>query len=68
MAGPLEVSVLEVRGRHRDVPLGRGRISGDRALGHDERFIRLWRFYLAYCEAAFAARQTDVIQFTLRAR
>ena len=39
-----------------------------RALGHDERFIRLWRFYLAYCEAAFAARQTDVIQFTLRAR
>lgn len=39
-----------------------------RALGHDERFVRLWRFYLAYCEAAFATRQTDVVQFTLRAR
>ena len=25
-----------------------------RALGFDERFIRLWEFYLAYCAAAFA--------------
>ena len=31
----------------------------------DTRFIRLWEFYLAYCEAAFAAGNTDVIQFTL---
>lgn len=38
-----------------------------RALGHGERFVRLWRFYLAYCEAAFATGQTDVIQFTLHA-
>ena len=36
------------------------------ALGYDERFMRLWDFYLAYCEAAFATRQTDVVQFTLR--
>jgi cyclopropane-fatty-acyl-phospholipid synthase len=36
------------------------------ALGHDERFIRLWDFYLAYCEAAFAAGNTDVVQYTLR--
>lgn len=36
------------------------------ALGHDERFCRLWDFYLAYCEAAFATGQTDVYQFTLR--
>jgi cyclopropane-fatty-acyl-phospholipid synthase len=36
------------------------------ALGHDERFCRLWDFYLAYCEAAFATGQTDVHQFTLR--
>jgi cyclopropane-fatty-acyl-phospholipid synthase len=36
-----------------------------RALGFDERFIRLWNFYLAYCEAAFAERNTDVVQYTL---
>ncbi len=37
-----------------------------REQGFDERFIRLWEFYLAYCEAAFATGNTDVIQFTLR--
>ncbi|MFO1206121.1 MAG: cyclopropane-fatty-acyl-phospholipid synthase family protein [Burkholderiales bacterium] len=29
-------------------------------LGFDERFVRLWNFYLAYCEAGFRARSTDV--------
>jgi len=33
--------------------------------GFDERFRRLWRFYLAYCEAGFRARRTDVIQLAL---
>ena len=37
-----------------------------RALGFDTRFMRTWEFYLAYCEAAFAAGNTDVVQFTLR--
>lgn len=37
-----------------------------RKLGFDTRFIRIWEFYLAYCEAAFAAGNTDVVQFTLR--
>jgi len=27
-----------------------------RALGFDERFVRLWDFYLASCAAAFAER------------
>ena len=36
-----------------------------RALGFDERFMRLWTFYLAYCEAAFAEENTDVAQYTL---
>jgi len=36
-----------------------------RELGFDARFMRLWEFYLAYCEAAFAAGNTDVMQFTL---
>lgn len=35
------------------------------AQGFDERFIRLWDFYLAYCEAAFSTGQTDVVQYTL---
>jgi cyclopropane-fatty-acyl-phospholipid synthase len=35
-------------------------------LGFDERFIRIWEFYLAYCEAAFAKKNTDVRQFTLQ--
>jgi cyclopropane-fatty-acyl-phospholipid synthase len=34
-------------------------------LGFDERFLRLWRFYLAYCEAGFRSGRTDVVQFDL---
>ncbi|MGH8493617.1 MAG: class I SAM-dependent methyltransferase [Moraxellaceae bacterium] len=36
-----------------------------RAQGFDEAFIRLWRFYLCYCEAGFLTRRTDVCQFML---
>ncbi|MGZ8320456.1 MAG: class I SAM-dependent methyltransferase, partial [Telluria sp.] len=36
-----------------------------RGQGFDERFIRTWDFYLAYCEAAFRARNTSVMHFTL---
>jgi cyclopropane-fatty-acyl-phospholipid synthase len=36
-----------------------------RAQGFDERFIRTWDFYLAYCEAGFASQNTDVLQITL---
>ena len=36
-----------------------------RTLKFDDRFIRLWDFYLAYCEAAFDEANIDVIQFTL---
>ena len=35
------------------------------ALGFDQRFLHIWEFYLAYCEAAFDAGNTDVMQFTL---
>ena len=35
-------------------------------LGFDERFRRLWRLYLAYCEAGFTAGSIDVVQFELR--
>jgi cyclopropane-fatty-acyl-phospholipid synthase len=36
-----------------------------RQLGFDTRFMRIWEFYLAYCEAAFATGNTGVMQFTL---
>lgn len=36
-----------------------------RALGYDERFLRLWRFYLAYCESAFAIRALRDMQLVL---
>jgi cyclopropane-fatty-acyl-phospholipid synthase len=34
-------------------------------LGYDERFRRLWRMYLAYCEAGFAERRIGVVQMHL---
>jgi cyclopropane-fatty-acyl-phospholipid synthase len=37
-----------------------------RSSGFDERFERLWNFYLAYCEAGFRLATTDVFQFELR--
>lgn len=36
------------------------------ALGYDEKFIRMWRFYLAACIAGFRTKRTDVMQFGLR--
>ena len=38
------------------------------ALGFDETFRRLWRFYLCYCEAGFLAGNIDVVQFELAHR
>jgi cyclopropane-fatty-acyl-phospholipid synthase len=35
-----------------------------RAQGFDEKFIRCWRFYLAYCSAGFTTGTTDVAQYT----
>ena len=33
--------------------------------GPGPEFTRLWRFYLAYCEAGFTTGRTDVVQMTL---
>ncbi|MDP9102626.1 MAG: class I SAM-dependent methyltransferase, partial [Pseudomonadota bacterium] len=35
------------------------------ALGFDEKFRRLWRYYLGYCEAGFRTGRTDVVHLTL---
>lgn len=36
------------------------------ALGFDEKFVRTWNFYLAYCEAGFRAGTIDVLQVELK--
>ena len=33
-----------------------------KTLGFDEYFIRMWRMYLAYCEAAFITRNINLVQ------
>ncbi len=35
------------------------------ALGYDDRFLRIWDFYLAYCEAGFAIRSLRDMQIVL---
>lgn len=35
------------------------------ALGFDDRFLRIWGFYLAYCEAGFAIRSLRDMQIVL---
>jgi cyclopropane-fatty-acyl-phospholipid synthase len=44
------------------------RIDEVRALGLDDRFCRLWNFYLAYCEAGFRERHCTVNQIVLAGR
>ncbi|WP_369600151.1 cyclopropane-fatty-acyl-phospholipid synthase family protein [Hahella sp. SMD15-11] len=36
-----------------------------RALGYDERFIRMWRFYLCYCEGGFLERAISDVHLLL---
>ena len=36
-----------------------------RELGYDERFVRLWDFYLSYCEGGFATRHLGDVQLVL---
>ena len=35
-------------------------------LGFDARFMHIWEFYLAYCEAAFDTGDINLMQFTLQ--
>ncbi|WP_322048801.1 cyclopropane-fatty-acyl-phospholipid synthase family protein [Paraburkholderia sp. J67] len=41
------------------------RLDAVRALGFDEAFIRTWRLYFAYCEAAFDEGRTDVMHIVV---
>ena len=35
---------------------------------YDERFFRMWDFYLAYCQAGFKSKNIDLVQFSLQNR
>jgi cyclopropane-fatty-acyl-phospholipid synthase len=36
-----------------------------RQLGYDERFVRLWEFYLCYCEGGFSERSISAVHLLL---
>jgi cyclopropane-fatty-acyl-phospholipid synthase len=38
------------------------RLDEVRALGYPDRFLRMWDYYLSYCEAAFDEKYTGVVQ------
>ena len=41
------------------------KIHSVKAMGFDEKFIRMWRFYLTCCIASFQHGRTDVVQWEL---
>jgi cyclopropane-fatty-acyl-phospholipid synthase len=41
------------------------RLHDIRALGHSESFLRMWRYYLCYCEAGFLERAIGDVQLLL---
>jgi cyclopropane-fatty-acyl-phospholipid synthase len=40
-------------------------IAAVRALGYSESFVRLWEYYLCYCEGGFMERQLGTVQMLL---
>jgi cyclopropane-fatty-acyl-phospholipid synthase len=42
-----------------------GRLEEVRALGYPDAFIRMWEFYLCYCEGGFAERTIGTVQMLL---
>ncbi len=37
-------------------------LSEIKQMGYSDEFIRLWQYYLCYCEAGFLERYTSVVQ------
>ena len=65
-----DLSLVDLRdiGRHYTTTLRHWRLNLDsrldaaRALGLSDRFLRMWRYYFAYCEAGFAERRISDVQ------
>lgn len=70
-ATDLSMYAAENFGRHYALTLRawrsrfRAQLDPIREMGLDDRFIRMWDFYLAICEAAFLERHTGVYQLLL---
>jgi cyclopropane-fatty-acyl-phospholipid synthase len=70
-ASELYVDHVENIGMHYAETLHRWRVrflsNADQVLrlGFDQRFVRMWEFYLAYCEGAFLARYINDLQLVL---
>ena len=62
---PLGSEKIEIALRARDAGPSGPKLA---AQGFSDRFRRMWDYYLAYCEAAFATGNTGVVQFTLQRR
>jgi len=73
-SGRLNLLQLDALGPHYAETLRRWRREFFRKLpqirdqGFDERFVRMWHYYLCYCEAAFDERQVDCVQLLFRKR
>jgi len=67
-AGPLRLLNLEDIGPSYALTLKHwrqrffARLDDVRALGYDERFVRMWEFYLCYCEGGFLERAISDVQ------
>jgi cyclopropane-fatty-acyl-phospholipid synthase len=59
--GPDYARTLRLWRENFDAAVAEGRLPG----GFDERFVRLWRYYLMYCEGGFRGGGIDVAQVTL---
>lgn len=70
-ASDLKVTHLEDIGPHYATTLRHwrerftARLDRVRELGYSARFIRMWEYYLAYCEAGFAERYLGTLQLVL---
>ena len=71
-ASDLRIEDVEDIGPHYATTLARwrdnflARLAEVRALGYPEEFVRMWEFYLCYCEAGFAERALGDVQLLLR--
>jgi len=70
-ASDLRLTHLEDIGPHYATTLRKwrenffGKLEAVRALGYPERFIRMWEFYLCYCEGGFEERAIGDVQMLL---
>ncbi len=70
-ASKLRTLFLEDIGPHYAETLSRWRqnffehLDAVRGLGFDERFIRMWEFYLSYCEGGFRERDISTVQMLI---